>query len=77
MLLNNALVIEVARASPERVERDAGPDPARQVQRAFELALQRRPDGRESAACQRLLTERGLAQLCRVLLNLNEFAYID
>jgi hypothetical protein len=77
MLLNNALVIEVARASAERVERDAGPDPARQVQRAFELALQRRPDGRESAACQRLLTERGLAQLCRVLLNLNEFAYID
>ena len=49
----------------------------RQVQRAFELALQRLPDESESAACERLLTERSLAELCRVLVNLNEFVYVD
>lgn len=77
MLLNSPLAAEAVRAFAERVHRDAGDDPLRQVQRAFELALQRSPTADESAACQRLLRDRSLAELCRVLVNLNEFAYID
>jgi hypothetical protein len=47
------------------------------VVRAFEVALQRRPDQEEAAACERLLTKRSLAELCRALVNLNEFVYVD
>ena len=77
MLLNSSLTADASRAFAQRVEREAGKVPTRQVERAFELALQRRPDSTELAACERLLTNRGLAQLCRALLNLNEFVYVD
>ena len=77
MLLNSSLAIDAARALAERVEQEAGEDPARQIQRAFELALQRLPNEVESNACERLLADRSLVELCRALLNLNEFAYVD
>ena len=77
MLLNSSLAVEAARALAERVHRDAGEESARQVERAFELALQRLPDESESVACEQLLTKLSLAELCRVLLNLNEFVYLD
>ncbi|HEY3393804.1 MAG TPA: DUF1553 domain-containing protein, partial [Lacipirellulaceae bacterium] len=76
-LLNCPLAVEAARALAERVEREAGTESADQVPRAFELTLQRRPDDFEAKACRRLLTERNLTELCRALLNLNEFAYVD
>jgi hypothetical protein len=77
MLLNSPLATEAARAFATRVQREAGEEPQRQVQRAFELAVQRRPDELEATACQRLLTERSLNELCRAMLNFNEFAYVD
>jgi hypothetical protein len=76
-LLNSALTADVARAFAKRVADDAGPDPAKQVERAFELALQRRPEKDEAAVCERLLAKRSLAELCRALVNLNEFVYVD
>ena len=63
--------------SRERVEQDAGVNPTQQILRAFELALQRSPDDAELASCQKLLADRRLAELCRVMLNLNEFAYVE
>ncbi len=77
MLLNSALAVEAACAFAERIELDVGEEPARQVQCAFELALQRLPVESESVACEQLLTKLSLAELCRVLLNLNEFVYLD
>ena len=56
MLLNSPLAVEAAHAFAERVEHDAGKEPASQIQRAFELALQRPPDEFELAACERLLS---------------------
>jgi hypothetical protein len=76
-LLNSAVAAEAARSYAERVKREAGDDAARQVERAFELALGRRPDDAEAAACRRLLAQRNLAELCRALMNLNEFVYVD
>jgi mono/diheme cytochrome c family protein len=77
MLLNSSLSAEASLAFAQRVKRDAGQDPSRQVQRAFEIALQREPDPTESAACEQLLVKRSLAELCRALVNLNEFVYVD
>jgi hypothetical protein len=77
MLLNNALTLEAAQALAARVEREAGADAERQITRVFELALQRQPDKPEAAACRRLLADRNLTELCRAVLNVNEFAYLD
>jgi hypothetical protein len=76
-LLNNALAVDAARAFADRVERDAGKDRAAQVQWTFEIALQRPPNERESAACEQLIAERSLTEFCRVMLNINEFVYVD
>jgi hypothetical protein len=76
-MLNSSLAVKAARAFAERVEREAGEDAARQVEHAFALALQRRPDASELTASERFLAERSLAELCRALLNLNEFMYVD
>ena len=77
MLLNGSLTADAAHAFAKRVEQEAGNERAHRVKRAFELALQRVPDHAEAAACERLLNRRSLPELCRALLNLNEFAYID
>jgi len=76
-LLNSALATDAARAFAERIKKTAVEDHSEQVRAAFRLALQRAPDEAEAAACGRLLTERSLVELCRALLNLNEFVYVD
>jgi mono/diheme cytochrome c family protein len=76
-LLNGPIAIEAARALAARVEKEAGAEPSAQVNAAFKLALQRSPVPAEEAACLDLLKRRSLAELCRVVLNVNEFVYID
>jgi hypothetical protein len=76
-LLNSALVIECANALAKRVEREAGGDPSRRVAQAFQLALQRPPDEAERNTCELFLSRSSLPELCRALLNVNEFAYVD
>ena len=76
-LLNNSLTLTSAQALADRILNEPIATPAQQVARAFDLVLQRRPAPDESRACESLLRTRGLMQLCRALLNLNEFAYID
>ncbi len=76
-LLNSPLAIEAARAFASRVKTEAGDQPEAQIKRAFALAFQRQPSRDEIASCQQLLRQRSLTELCRALLNLNEFAYLD
>jgi len=76
-LLNNPLIAQAAHAMAERVVGESPGDAPQQVRGAFELALQRMPDELEMAVSSSLLTKRSLAELCRALLNLNEFVYVD
>jgi hypothetical protein len=76
-LLNSTLTVEASRALASRVQREAGDDLMKQVERAFVIALQRAPDKDEQRACVELARQRSLAELCRALLNLNEFIYVD
>ena len=76
-LLNSAFASDMSAAFAARLQREAGDDPAAQTDSAFALALQRPPDATERATCLRFHTQRSLPELCRALLNLNEFAYID
>ncbi len=48
----------------------------RQIERAFELALSRVPDAVEARAAEAVVREHGLATLCRVIFNSNEFVFV-
>lgn len=76
-LLNGTLGVEAAAGLAARVRAEAGADRTRQAERAFALALQRPPQADELRACAAFLRERSLVELCRGILNLNEFVYLD
>jgi hypothetical protein len=76
-LLNDPFAIGMARTLAGRLEREAGPAMAARVERAFALALQRAPTAEERARCLAFLSTHSLAEFCRAVLNLNEFAYVE
>ncbi len=76
-LLNNGFMLVQAERFAERVQTEAGESLDAQVTRAFELAVGRGPDGVERAELVELARGHGLANACRTILNLNEFAYVD
>jgi hypothetical protein len=76
-MLNNALVLHLSDALAERLKREAGPDPGRQVDRAYRLAFSRDPDPEERAAAVEVVEQFGASSLARALFNSNEFLYVD
>jgi len=76
-LSNNEFMLQQARHFAARVEREVGADAAAQVNRAFLLAFVRPPTRDELAGAQQLVRADGLFALCRMLLNANEFVYVD
>jgi hypothetical protein len=75
--LNGAFANEQAAHLAGRLRREAGADPAAQVRRAFELALCRPPRDEELKAAVSFLGRQRLEAFCLVVLNLNEFVYIE
>ena len=85
-LLNDQTVLEQASAFAARVTESAGPNPAAQVEKAFQLALSRPPSPTEKEASLQSLTrftgsygdkQKALAALCHTLFNMNEFLYVQ
>lgn len=81
-LFNGDFANRQARHFAERLMREAGDDSARQIELAYQLTLCRSPSASETATMQRFLADAAgenrrlaLEQLCRVILNLNEFVY--
>ncbi len=74
-LFNGDFVNEQARHFAGRLRREAGDDPAQQITLAWRLALCREPTAGEMVKMRTFLNEESLEQLCRVVLNLNEFVY--
>jgi mono/diheme cytochrome c family protein len=74
-LLNSNFVIGQAEAFARRIVAEAGPDPEKQVERAFALALSRAPTAPERAAGAALIRSHGGPTFCRALYNVNEFIY--
>jgi mono/diheme cytochrome c family protein len=75
-LLNNRLAVAMAKHFAERVEKLA-PDTPGRITSAYRLALGREPTPKELAALAAYTTEHGLPNACRVILNLNEFVFVD
>ena len=76
-LLHSPLAVEASQDLAKRVRQEAGNAPEAQVRHVFRITLQREPKPDEREACLRLLRRRSLPELCRALINLNEFAYVD
>lgn len=76
-LFNGDFVNRQARYFAERLRREAGSDPERQVDLAYRLALARPAKASEIATMVEFLRREPLEQMCRVIFNLNEFAYVD
>lgn len=93
-LFNGEFANRQARHFANRLEREVGDDTAKQIERAWLLALCRRPSKTELAAMQEYMQaelrkhrqestktsdknarHHTLVQLCRIILNLNEFVY--
>ena len=85
ILLNSSFMDQQSAALAERLLREGGSKPEVNVERLFRLALGRRPTSKERrialaylARQTRAVSSRhALAQLCKVVLNLNEMVYVD
>jgi hypothetical protein len=76
-LMNNALIFQTADLFAERVTRDAGQDVEKQTALLYRLAYGRIADADEIRSASRFAKEHGLPALCRVVLNSNEFVFIE
>lgn len=90
-LLNNESIYQLMLAFAERVIRETGENPTRQIDRSYQLALGRSPTPEEmqlaTETLQQLKEEwraaesesdlKALADFCHVLINSAEFIYID
>ena len=74
-LFNGDFVNQQATHFAARLKREAGDDPAKQISLAWRLALCREPTATELTQMRMFLSEESLEQVCRVILNLNEFVY--
>jgi hypothetical protein len=75
-LLNSSFMLQQSEFFAERVKTEAGPEAARQVDRAFDLAFGRQPSQEERDTGAKLIGEHGLPAFCRAMLNANEFVYV-
>jgi hypothetical protein len=75
-LLNNNLVLSMSRHAANRVAA-VSPDESVRIVTVFRLALGRSPIDEERDALVAYSRQHGLAQTCRVIFNLNEFAFVD
>ena len=85
MTLNNRRVLRQAELFAARLTREAGEDPAAQVDRAWQIAVGRRPTDDEQAESRVLLDTlalessrpAALTTFCLAMFNLNEFLYVE
>jgi len=73
--LNDAFVLRHAELFADRVKKEAGSDPAKQVDLAYRIALTRPPSQTELAIALDATRTGSLSDFTHVLFNLNEFVY--
>lgn len=76
-LSNDDFMLKQAGYFADRVKRKAGTDVKLQVERVFMLAFGRIPTLGEAASASAFAQSEGLFALCRMILNANEFVYVD
>jgi hypothetical protein len=75
-LFNSLFTLAQAEAFAARVKKEVGGDIAKQIARAYRLALSREPTTEEMRDTEPVIRQHGIATLCRALFNSNEFLFI-
>jgi len=75
-LFNSRFIIDQAEEFAKHVQSEVGDDAHQQIQQVYLLALNRNPSEVELKDVEPIVREYGLATLCRVLFNSNEFLFI-
>ena len=75
-LLNNRFVLRMSDHFAERLQH-VSVDPREQLRLALRLAIAREPTEAELNLLVEFAREKGLPQACRLIFNLNEFAFVD
>jgi hypothetical protein len=75
-LFNSRFTIDESDALAARVKSDVGNNAAKQIRRAYQLALNRDPSADELRDAEPAVRAHGLATLCRALFNSNEFLFL-
>jgi hypothetical protein len=76
-LMNNAFVTRQAELFAERIKKTAGDDTVKQIELAYRMALTRPPTPKELTLARELVEGRSLVDFTNVVLNLNEFLYME
>ncbi len=76
-LLNGKTANRLAAALARRLERDAGPDPARRVELAYRLTTGRGPTDAERRVALAFLQTQPLREFALAMFNVNAFLYVD
>jgi hypothetical protein len=75
-MLNNHFIVRQSEHFAERISR-MGRDLKTQITAAYQLALGRAPTSSETEASAAYASKHGLANLCRLILNSNEFMFVN
>jgi hypothetical protein len=75
-MLNNKFMVRMSEHLAERAAR-AGPDLGTRVEAVYQLVLGRKPTKQEAEAVTRYAAKHGLANACRIILNSNEFMFVN
>jgi mono/diheme cytochrome c family protein len=75
-LFNSQFTIDESEAFANRIRNEMVEDPTQQTIKAYELTLSRKPSAVEIQDALPIVREHGLATLCRVLFNSNEFLFL-
>jgi Protein of unknown function (DUF1553)/Protein of unknown function (DUF1549)/Planctomycete cytochrome C len=75
-LLNNKFMVEMAQRFAKRIE-PMGTNPNERLAAGWRLAFGREPAANELATLVQYVDQYGLASACRLILNMNEFVFVD
>jgi len=76
-MMNGALSLESSKRIADTIMSNITSNPSQYLDEVFQQILARNPTEPERVSCASYLETRTLAELCLVLLNTNEFAFID
>jgi hypothetical protein len=75
-MLNNKFMVRVSELIAARASK-AGPDLGTRIDAVYRLVLGRKPTEREKAAVSKYAGRHGLANACRMIMNSNEFMFVN
>ena len=76
-LTNSSFVLRKAKQFSERLEAESNFSDEEIIDRAWGIALNRKPDPKEKKIAIRIIQEEGLMVLCRTLFNSSQFVLIE